>query len=141
MRVAVPRPVGRVPEPEPGRTRQPGDRRRELGDLGEDLAAAWYRAAGYDVLDRNWRRREGELDLVVHRDRVLVFCEVKTRRDDGFGAPAEAVTHEKRRRVRALAAAWLAEHKPIVREVRFDVASVAPGADGTLRVEVIESAF
>ena len=66
--------------------------------------AAWYQAAGYEMLDRNWRCREGELDLVLARDRVVVFCEVKTRSTDTFGAPIEAITHQKRQRVRVLAA-------------------------------------
>ena len=70
------------------------DRRRALGAAGEDVAAAWYRAAGYEVLARNWRCREGELDLVVAGSGVVVFCEVKTRRGDAFGLPSEAVTRE-----------------------------------------------
>jgi putative endonuclease len=117
------------------------DGRRALGALGEALTADRYVADGYEVLARNWRCRQGELDLVLHRDRVLVFCEVKTRRSDRFGAPIEAITHEKRQRIRVLAARWLDEHKPVVREVRFDVASVTFGADGALVVDVMESAF
>ena len=53
--------------------------RRALGIAGEDAAAAWYEANGYEVVARNWRCREGELDLVVRRNRTIVFCEVKTR--------------------------------------------------------------
>ena len=64
------------------------DGRRALGDAGEDLVARWYADAGYRVLDRNWRCREGELDVVVAREQVLVFCEVKTRRL-GSGEPFE----------------------------------------------------
>ena len=59
----------------------------------------WYSNAGYALLDRNWRCREGELDLVVARDRAVVFCEVKTRRGAAFGAPFEAVTLTKQRRL------------------------------------------
>src|SRR5207253_2258027 len=81
--------------------------RRALGMSGEDLAAAWYEANGYEVLARNWRCREGELDLVVRRGRTIVFCEVKTRGSDAFGLPVEAVSRSKRQRVRVLAATWL----------------------------------
>lgn len=93
------------------------------------------------MLARNWRTRAGELDLVLGRDRVVVFCEVKTRRTDTFGAPVEAVTREKRQRLRVLAAQWLDDHRDAVREVRFDVASVfvRPGVEPV--VEVVEGAF
>ena|SRR5918996_4287553 len=114
--------------------------RQHLGARGEALAADWYVAAGYDVVARNWRCREGELDLVVARPGEVVFCEVKTRASDRFGVPAEAVTAAKRRRLRALAARFLAEHPAVSGSargnVRFDVAAVTAS-----RVEVIEAAF
>jgi len=135
----VPPPAGRS-----GHGRPPVDRRKlDLGARGEELAAAWYTGHGYTVLARNWRCREGELDLVVSRDRCLVFCEVKTRTGTGFGLPAEAVTGAKQRRLRRLAARWLGEQSSSVgfAELRFDVASVTlrSGSDGEL--EVIEGAF
>src|SRR5438105_13830819 len=108
-----------------------------LGAAGEDAVAAWYRARGYDVVARNWRCRDGELDLVVGHGRMFVFCEVKSRTTDLFGAPVEAVTRDKQARIRRLAARWLEEAAPKpAREIRFDVASVL-GPD----VEVIEGAF
>ncbi len=110
--------------------------RRRLGTRGEDLAAAWYEAQGYEVLDRNWRCRLGELDLVVRRGRTVVFCEVKARSSDAFGSPAEAVTPAKRQRIRHLAARWLEEGRPRPAEIRFDVVGVLRG-----QVEVIEGAF
>src|ERR687891_2210252 len=75
--------------------------RQHLGARGEALAADWYVAAGYDVVARNWRCREGELDLVVARPGEVVFCEVKTRASDRFGVPAEAGTGAKQRRAPA----------------------------------------
>lgn len=122
----------------------PVDRRRlDLGARGEDLAAAWYTSRGYTVLGRNWRCREGELDLVVGRERSVVFCEVKTRTGAGFGIPAEAVTYAKQRRLRRLATRWLGERRPAggFADVRFDVACVTMRAGGPPDVEVIEAAF
>lgn len=110
--------------------------RLALGSSGEALAAAWYEAQGYTVLARNWKVRAGELDLVVQRGRIVVFCEVKTRASLDFGSPAEAVREEKRRRLRHLAALWLDEAPRRPAEIRFDVATVVDDV-----VEVIEGAF
>jgi putative endonuclease len=116
------------------------DRRSALGRDGEDVAAAWYEDAGYEVIDRNWRRREGEVDLIVRRDRTVVFCEVKTRTSDRFGTGAESVLEAKQRRIRRLASRWLSELTPASGrsrvDVRFDVVSITAG-----EVEVIEDAF
>lgn len=114
---------------------------QRLGARGERLAAAWYRAAGYEVVARNWRCQEGEIDLVVRRPGELVFCEVKARTSRMFGVPAEAVTVAKQRRLRALAARFLAESDARAGggrgdAVRFDVAAVTGG-----HIEVIEAAF
>jgi putative endonuclease len=98
--------------------------------------AAWYEAHGYSVVDRNWRCRQGELDLVARRGRVVVFCEVKTRSSTAFGAPVEAVTRTKQARLRGLAARWLEDSDLVAREIRFDVASVLDG-----QIEVLEGAF
>jgi putative endonuclease len=117
------------------------DPRRALGATGEDLASAWYAERGYHVLDRNWRCRDGEIDLVVATSSVVVFCEVKTRRSAAFGAPFEAVTVTKQRRLRVLAAQWLVEHPQRGKDLRFDVASVYAPRDGQPRVEVIQAAF
>ena len=110
--------------------------RRALGANGEDAVAAWYVSHGYEVVERNWRCKAGELDLILRRGRTFVFCEVKTRTSDAFGAPVEAVTRTKQVRLRHLAARWL-EHAPVrPTEIRFDVASVLAG-----EIEVLEGAF
>ena len=118
-------------------------RRLDLGARGEELAARWYEGRGYTVLHRNWRCREGELDLVLGRADTVVFCEVKTRASTAFGVPAEAVTALKQQRLRRLAMRWLAE-RPAGSgwaDLRFDVACITarPGAEPEL--EVIEAAF
>ena len=114
--------------------------RQLLGAAGEARAADWYVEQGYTVLDRNWRRREGEIDLVLARAGHLVFCEVKTRSGDGYGSPFDAVTQGKRRKLRRLGLLWLAQ--PHVRgfpRMRFDVVGVLwrPGEELTVdhRVE------
>ena len=95
--------------------------RRALGARGEFLAGNWYTERGYAVLDRNWRCRQGELDLVLERDGVVVFCEVKTRTSDAFGIGAEAVGRDKQLRIRRLATEWLSEPGNRAKELRFDV--------------------
>lgn len=101
------------------------------------MAAEWYRARGYEVVARNWRCREGEIDLIVRQGRALVFCEVKARTTDAFGVPAEAVNRTKQARIRRLAARWLATESPVrPRQIRFDVVAILGGA-----IEVIEGAF
>jgi putative endonuclease len=110
--------------------------RRALGARGETLAARWYEAHGYTVVSRNWRCRDGELDLVLAQGRALVFCEVKTRTSTAYGSPAEAVTRTKQLRLRRLAMRWLDEHEVRPSAMRFDVAGVIGN-----NVEVIEAAF
>ncbi|QYG95482.1 YraN family protein [Iamia sp. SCSIO 61187] len=101
------------------------------------MAARWYQARGWEVLDRNWRAgRTGELDLVLRRRRAIAFVEVKTRRTATFGLPAEAVTPAKQARIRRLAAAWMAENEVRADELRFDVVAILDG-----QIEVIEGAF
>lgn len=116
---------------------QRGLARRRLGVDGEALVATWYSERGYEVVERNWRCREGEIDLVVRSGSALVFCEVKTRSSDRFGTALEAVTVSKQLRLRKLGARWLSEHRGSGQlTVRFDVASVMAG-----EILVIENAF
>jgi putative endonuclease len=111
-----------------------------LGARGEDAAADAYRRRGYRVVARNWRCVLGEIDLVVERGGVLVFCEVKSRRGAAFGGGYEAVTWRKQARLRALAEAFLQAHGSRSQAIRFDVASVAFVRDRS-SVEVFEEAF
>jgi putative endonuclease len=110
--------------------------RRSLGAAGEARAAAWYRRRGYEIVATNWRCRDGELDLVVGKGRVLAFVEVKTRRTAAFGAPVEAVTLAKQRRIRVLALRFLEANPRRGRELRFDVVSILGD-----ELTVLEGAF
>ncbi|TRW80781.1 YraN family protein [Mycolicibacterium sp. 018/SC-01/001] len=103
--------------------------RAEIGALGEQLAVEHLRGLGWRILDRNWRCRYGELDVVAadERTRTLVFVEVKTRTGDVFGGPLAAVTPAKVRRLRRLAGLWLAASEGSWGQVRIDVVAVMLG--------------
>ena len=115
--------------------------RRALGAYGERVAARHLQDEGLVILARNWRCPDGEVDLVLRDGDDIVFCEVKTRRGDLFGPPAEAVDGRKVRKLRQLANRWLAESGIHPREIRFDVVEVLPQRRGATRVAHIRSAF
>ena len=103
----------------------------------ERRAAWWYRLRGYRILATNAWVGGYELDLVVRRGRRLVFCEVKEKRGDRFGEPAEMVDAEKQRRIRQAAEAWLVRHPEASGlQVSFDVIAVHRG-----RLERLAEAF
>ncbi|MGH2723306.1 MAG: YraN family protein [Actinomycetota bacterium] len=108
----------------------------------EGERAAWeaYRGRGFRLVARNWRSPLGELDLIVERRGLVVFCEVKARRSSRLGGPFEAVTAAKQRKIRALAEAFLAG-RPAAERYRFDVASVTVGPRGRPGVHLFEDAF
>ncbi|MEI2712635.1 MAG: YraN family protein [Nocardioides sp.] len=99
-------------------------RRSALGRYGERVAARHLVEAGMTVLDRNWRCRQGEIDLVAREGEVLVVCEVKTRTSDACGSPHQAVTEDKLARLRRLAAAWVAAHQAKPQGIRIDLVAV-----------------
>ncbi len=111
--------------------------RGAVGGYGERVAVRLLLSQGMVVLDRNWRDgRRGELDIVARDGDTLVFCEVKTRRGAAFGTPADAVTPAKVRRLRQLAAAWLAAHPAAGKaDIRFDVVAVCPQPRGPALTE------
>jgi len=117
------------------------DTRPLTGRFGEAAAETRYVGRGYRVVARNWRCGIGELDLVLRRGDLLVFCEVKTRRGGRFGAGFDAVDARKRRKLRSLAEVFLQHHAMGPVAVRFDVASVRLRWDGSAVVDVFEDAF
>ena len=128
----------------------PSDPRRARGDHGERLAEQHLLAAGYRVLERNFRTRHGELDLVVADARALVFCEVKTRAvasRAGPAGPLDSIGPGKRRKLRLMAGQWLAARadggaRPLPPRLRFDAIGVTVDRSGALlALEHVEDAF
>jgi putative endonuclease len=126
------------------------DARRTRGALGERIAARHLVEHGYEVLERNFRTRYGELDLVAADDRSIVFCEVKTRVGAGRAGPArgiDAIGVTKRRRLRAMAAQWLRARpagsaRPARPRLRFDAIGVTLSPSGELvSLEHVPDAF
>lgn len=112
-----------------------------VGRYGENVAARHLTDAGLEILVRNWRCAEGEIDIVAREHGALVICEVKTRSSSAFGTPAEAVTRRKADRLRRLAWLWLQAHAVHAAEIRFDVVSVTPQPTGAATVEHVRGAF
>ena len=114
--------------------------RAALGRAGEEAAARYLQSLGYRLRARNVRIGRTELDLIAVRGDRIVFCEVKTRRGAAMGAPEEAVTTRKQRRLVRAAEGWLAGRPPRG-DVRFDVISVTETFGGVLRVRHVPDAF
>ena len=110
-----------------------------VGAYGERLATRYLaEECGMQILDRNWRCEQGEIDIVAMDDTTLVIIEVKTRRSLAFGSPVEAVTRAKAARLRRLACCWLTEHRSLVdsvADIRIDVIGVLRPLSGPARIE------
>ncbi|SCG63326.1 putative endonuclease [Micromonospora humi] len=117
------------------------NRNQAVGAYGERCALRHLIESGLRPIARNWRCPDGEIDIIAWEGPVLAFCEVKTRRTERYGSPAEAVVRSKARRLRVLAARWLAETGTTADEVRFDVLSVRLPVTGQARVEHLRGAF
>ncbi len=115
--------------------------RRDLGAFGERLAATHLEAKGYRIRHRNFRCPEGEIDIVAEDGDCLVFVEVRTRRGDALGTPAESITEAKERRLVAVARAYLQEYEGLPANQRIDVVGVELTPQGRLLgVQHIEGA-
>ena len=121
-------------------TSQPRGYRKILGRRGEETAERFLRDIGYQILQRNFQVREGEIDLIAKADNMLVFVEVKTGRSDAFGHPADRVDENKQRRMIRAAAAYLQQQEREDTDCRFDVIAVRIVKGGPV-VEHIKDAF
>jgi putative endonuclease len=107
-----------------------------LGSSGEELAARFLEDAGCEILERSFRSKTGEIDLIVRDGDALVFVEVKARSKNGFGGPVEAVTRAKQAKIAKTAALYLQRCRFDYGSVRFDVVAVLDG-----RIEHLKDAF
>ncbi|MBN9152903.1 MAG: YraN family protein [Microbacterium sp.] len=112
----------------------------DLGRAGESRAATYLTDLGFEIVDRNWRSRRGELDLVVRDAETIVVVEVKTRSDDAFGDPLFAVDRRKYDRLWRLALAWRQDHPVSVigRRLRVDLIGITGPDPRTGRLDHLE---
>jgi putative endonuclease len=117
------------------------DPRRDLGEFGERVAAAHLEAIGYNIRERNFRTREGEIDIIAEHGSTLVFVEVRTRRGYAVGSAVESVTPEKVAHIVAAAQAYVQTHEDCPADQRIDVIAVSLAPDGrVLSLDHIEGA-
>lgn len=100
-----------------------------LGRHGEEIAASYLESLGFEIIERNWRCHDGELDIVAYDpfERALVFVEVKTRSGPAFGSPLEAITYRKARRLYQLAMLWQRDRRKRALRLRVDGVGVQFG--------------
>ena len=117
-------------------------RSRRLGNFGERVAASHLESKGYEILERNWGTREGEIDLIAQRGDELVFIEVRSRQGNSRGTPEESITGRKAAHIRAAAAAYAQQHPEAPINQRIDAVVIELDAKGrVMRVEQIENAI
>ena len=115
--------------------------RKETGTIGEKLAADYLSKRGYHIRERNYRTREGEIDIIAEKDGTLVFVEVRTKTSKAFGSAEESITERKKKRLIALAEAYLSDCGEQPTSCRIDLIAIKLDADGRLiRLNMIENA-
>jgi len=116
------------------------DSRPGTGRTGEDLAVCYLENQGYVIVERNFRKRIGEIDIIARDGECLVFVEVKTRRSNRYGSPFDAVDFRKQRQISKVALAFMTQHRCLEVAVRFDVVAVHLSKQSS-RIELIKNAF
>lgn len=114
---------------------------KELGRMGESAGARYLDARGYTILHRNWRCEAGEVDIIAQDEHYLIFVEVKTRRTNELGSPAEAVTSERRKRYERIASHYLHAAECDFMPIRFDVLSIEASPDNKAYIRHYLDAF
>jgi len=115
--------------------------KKEFGDRGEDIAADYLENKNYQIVERNYRYGHGEIDIIAMDKDVLVFIEVKTRKNLEFGPPELAITRNKQRQIRKIAEAYLVEKEISDRDCRIDVIAILIKQNLPPKINHIENAF
>ena len=105
--------------------------KRNMGSQYEKQAASYLEEQGYQILERNYNSRLGEIDIIAYDKDVLAFIEVKYRKDSTFGLPREAVNYKKQQKIRSVAMGFIKQHNLFDKVCRFDVIEIL-GNDITL---------
>ncbi|WP_205739221.1 YraN family protein [Halocella sp. SP3-1] len=114
--------------------------RKELGDWGEKQASKYLRNSGYQILEKNYSCKLGEIDLIICQNDILIFVEVKTRRSINYGPPQAAVDYRKQDKIKKVALYYLSINRGLDMELRFDVISIML-KKGQVEIEHFENAF
>lgn len=115
---------------------------KEIGNLGEEMASKYLKNQGYNIIERNFRTRVGEIDIVAREEGFLIFVEVKTRRSIRYGYPREAVDINKQSKIKTMASIYIAKNKEYNSNIRFDVVEVIfDDNTGKKAINIIKDAF
>jgi putative endonuclease len=113
----------------------------KVGDIGEQAAANYLYDAGYEIVERKYRSKIGEIDIIARIENILVFIEVKTRRNTTYGFPAEAVTYRKQQKIINTASCYLQYIHNTNIYCRFDVIEVFLNENNKITCNHITNAF
>ena len=118
-----------------------GSRRDDLGKKGEELAVSHLKSLGYKIVERNFRCRLGEIDIIAYHGKTLVFVEVRTRKSCQFGSPLSSVAYRKQKKLITLAKFYMKKHRLFDRVARFDVVGITLDKTGNASIELVQNAF
>ncbi|MFC1709521.1 YraN family protein [Candidatus Omnitrophota bacterium] len=115
--------------------------RIEIGRAGEDAAVDFLRRNGYKIVERNFKNKLGEIDVIARDSDTLCFIEVKTRTSFNFGYPQDAVTVPKQKKINRVALSYLKQYNLLNISARFDIVSVVSNNQNKFDIEIIKDAF
>lgn len=117
------------------------EKRLTTGKFGEDLAADCLKKKGLKIIERNYRRKCGEIDIIARDNKTIVFIEVKTRTSTTYGSPFEAITFKKQQQIAMVAHDYLCRKKLSNQPARFDVIGITLLPQKETKIEIIQNAF